>query len=80
MAIFRLFGCAFCASIVLSSILTKAVRDLANRLGLATGPSSARHIHLTPVPRLGGAAIFLTFLTVFFGSLLLPMMGHSRRA
>ncbi len=42
--------------------LTKLVRDVAVRCGLAVGPSSSRHIHQRPIPRLGGVAIFLTFL------------------
>jgi UDP-GlcNAc:undecaprenyl-phosphate GlcNAc-1-phosphate transferase len=31
-------------------------------MGLASPPSSARHVHSIPIPRLGGVAIFLTFL------------------
>ena len=38
------------------------VRELALRFGLTNGPMSARHIHKAPIPRLGGLAIFLTFL------------------
>jgi UDP-GlcNAc:undecaprenyl-phosphate GlcNAc-1-phosphate transferase len=51
---------------VVSALLTKLVRDFANRFGLASGPSSARHIHAAPIPRLGGIAIFLTFLFICF--------------
>lgn len=57
-------------SLVLCSILTWAVRDLANHLGLASGPVSSRHIHAKPTPRFGGVAIFLTFLAVYAGYVL----------
>ncbi len=49
-------------SALVAVCLTKAVRDYAAKFGLAVGPSSARHIHKSPIPRLGGVAIFLTFL------------------
>jgi UDP-GlcNAc:undecaprenyl-phosphate/decaprenyl-phosphate GlcNAc-1-phosphate transferase len=51
-------------SAVLAAGLTKVVRDRANQLGLAFGPSSERHVHLEPTPRLGGVAIFFTFLII----------------
>lgn len=53
-------------TVIVSALLTKLVRDFANRFGLASGPSSARHIHAVPIPRLGGIAIFLTFLFICF--------------
>lgn len=51
-------------SAALAAGLTKFVRDGANQMGLASPPSSARHVHSTPIPRLGGVAIFFTFLTI----------------
>jgi UDP-GlcNAc:undecaprenyl-phosphate GlcNAc-1-phosphate transferase len=51
-------------SAAIASGLTKVVRDGANRMGLAFGPSSDRHIHEVPIPRLGGVAIFFTFLII----------------
>ncbi len=51
-------------STVLATGLTKLVRDCANRMGLAFAPSSARHVHSVPIPRLGGVAIFFTFLVI----------------
>src|SRR5262249_48310298 len=55
----------YCATLigsaVLATCLTWAVRGIANRFGLTVGPTSARHIHARPIPRLGGMAIFLTF-------------------
>jgi len=48
------FGCAV--------TLTWAVRELAIRYGWTSAPSSSRHIHKRPIPRLGGIAIFCVFL------------------
>lgn len=50
------------ASVGVSAVLTKVVRDLANRYGWAQGPVRGRHIHARPIPRLGGVAVFLTFV------------------
>jgi UDP-GlcNAc:undecaprenyl-phosphate/decaprenyl-phosphate GlcNAc-1-phosphate transferase len=51
-------------SAAMAAGLTKVVRDRANQMGLASAPSSARHIHAVPIPRLGGIAIFFTFLVI----------------
>lgn len=51
-------------SAVLAAGLTKLVRDRAHQMGLAFAPSSARHVHSVPIPRLGGVAIFFTFLII----------------
>src|ERR1700686_431144 len=48
----------------IAAIMTKAVRDLANKFGLAFAPDSSRHIHAVPIPRLGGVAIFFTVLII----------------
>lgn len=49
-------------SAAIAAGLTKVVRDHANKNGLAFAPDSGRHIHAVPIPRLGGVAIFFTFL------------------
>jgi len=46
---------------VCSALLTWAVRNLANHNGLVFVANSDRHIHVHPIPRLGGIAIFITF-------------------
>lgn len=51
-------------SIGVSVVLTKVVRNIANRYGWARGPIRGRHIHSIPIPRLGGVAVFLTFIGV----------------
>jgi UDP-GlcNAc:undecaprenyl-phosphate/decaprenyl-phosphate GlcNAc-1-phosphate transferase len=56
-------GC-FITSLFLSFVLTRVVRNIAvNRQWVAV-PSSDRHIHNAPVPRLGGIAIYLSFASV----------------
>lgn len=52
----------FAASLLLSFILTRYVRNLANARGWLAAPALERHLHQTPLPRLGGVAIFLSFL------------------
>ena len=54
-----------CVGVMTSTLLTWLVRRAANHYGLALGPSSNRHLHTTPIPRLGGIAIFATFLLLY---------------
>src|SRR5581483_7601521 len=53
-----------------SATITPLLRRLCERLGLVAGPRSDRHVHQTPIPRLGGVGIFLSVL-VALSSLLL---------
>ncbi|MFZ0416774.1 MAG: MraY family glycosyltransferase [Candidatus Sulfotelmatobacter sp.] len=54
------FGIFF-LSLLFSFVLTRYVRDVASRRGWVTVPSQERHLHSTPLPRLGGVAIFISF-------------------
>ncbi|MFZ0687108.1 MAG: MraY family glycosyltransferase [Terriglobales bacterium] len=47
----------FVVSLVVSAVMARLVRDIANARGWAAAPNSSRHMHLKPVPRLGGIAI-----------------------
>jgi UDP-GlcNAc:undecaprenyl-phosphate GlcNAc-1-phosphate transferase len=60
MAVFLKFIFIALGSLAVSALLTKAVRDLARRFGLAAGPKFSHHTHRAAVPRLGGVAIFVT--------------------
>ena len=62
MAIFLKFFSIALLSSAVSGLLTKGVRDLARRFGLAAGPKFSHHTHRAAVPRLGGVAIFVTCL------------------
>ncbi len=46
---------------MVSFIATRQVRDVAMRKGWVSLPQEGRHVHNTPLPRLGGVAIFLAF-------------------
>jgi UDP-GlcNAc:undecaprenyl-phosphate GlcNAc-1-phosphate transferase len=52
----------FLASGLLSLVLTREVRNFAIRRGWVDRPSTGRHIHRRPVPRVGGLAIFIAFV------------------
>ena len=57
---FLFFG-IFAFSLALSFVATREVRDRATRRGWVYLPQPGRHVHETPLPRLGGVAIFITF-------------------
>lgn len=54
----------FLCSALLSFLLTRVVRNLANSRGWVSLPPSSRHIHNGLIPRLGGVAIFIAFTIV----------------
>jgi len=64
----------FAAALFLSFILTKIVRDTANRKGWVVAPSHARHLHSQALPRLGGIAIVASFLIATGFALLLSRL------
>lgn len=55
---------AFFAAGILSFILTPPVKRLAHRIGAIDVPKDGRRMHTTPIPRLGGLAIYLSFVVV----------------
>jgi len=73
-----LFFGLFAFSLALSFVATREVRDLAARRGWVFVPRAGRHIHQSPLPRLGGVAIFLAFsvsMSVWLGlSLIFPRL------
>jgi UDP-GlcNAc:undecaprenyl-phosphate/decaprenyl-phosphate GlcNAc-1-phosphate transferase len=52
----------FAASVLVSFVLTRYIRDFATAHGWVAGPGLERHLHKRPLPRMGGVAIFLAFL------------------
>lgn len=56
-----LFFGLFAFALAISLVVTREVRDLANRKGWVFSPKDTRHVHQSPLPRLGGVAIFLAF-------------------
>ena len=55
---------SFIASVVLSFIVTRYVRNKAVSRGWLMGAASVHHIHKSPVPRLGGIAIYFSVIAV----------------
>jgi UDP-GlcNAc:undecaprenyl-phosphate GlcNAc-1-phosphate transferase len=56
-----LFFGLFAFSLALSFVATREVRDLATRRGWVFAAREGRHVHQSPLPRVGGVAIFLAF-------------------
>ena len=48
-------------SLLSAFVLTRYVRDFATAHGWVAFPTQERHLHSSPLPRLGGVAIFLSF-------------------
>ena len=70
---------------VSSFILTRYVRNSAVARGWVSAPGNERHLHCTPLPRLGGVAIFLAFfialtlaLMVCYVSALIHIGAHMK--
>lgn len=57
-----LFLGTFAGSLLLSFVFTKLVRDAAVERGWVAAPAQERHLHVKPLPRLGGVAIVVAFL------------------
>ena len=51
----------FVLSLLFAFVLTRYVRDFATAHGWVAVPNQERHLHSSPLPRLGGVAIFLSF-------------------
>ena len=58
-----LYAILLVGSVVLSALLTAWVRSTAVAYGLNATPVHGRHTHTKPLPRLGGIAICVTFMT-----------------
>ncbi len=56
-----IFLAIFFLSLLLAFVLTRYVRNFATAHGWVAAPTQERHLHGTPLPRLGGVAIFVSF-------------------
>src|SRR5580698_1752797 len=61
-----LYAILLVGSVVMSALLTAWVRSTAVAYGLKATPVYGRHTHTKPLPRLGGIAICVTFMTAAF--------------
>jgi len=71
---FTYFG-YFVAALLLSVILTLAVRKIAIALRIFDIPDDQRKTHKTPVPLLGGIAVYVSFWLVVLYLLMHPIYG-----
>jgi UDP-GlcNAc:undecaprenyl-phosphate/decaprenyl-phosphate GlcNAc-1-phosphate transferase len=62
----------FVTTALLSLLLTRWVRKVATARGWVKAPELDRHVHTRPVPRLGGVAIFASFMAVSAAVLVVP--------
>jgi len=65
---------AFLVCLCLSIVATWHVRNFANARGWTDAPKTERHVHSIPVPRLGGVAIYFSFMTVVLSAMVLPRL------
>src|SRR5512135_1649627 len=66
----------FLAAAIAATFLTWTVRNKAIANGWVAKPASARHLHQTGIPRLGGVAILLTVLAVAGGAVAVSRFFH----
>jgi len=64
------YALIFFSSLILSLMLTPYVRAVAHARGWLEPPRLGRHVHIIPVPRIGGVAIYVSFNLVVLGALL----------
>jgi UDP-GlcNAc:undecaprenyl-phosphate GlcNAc-1-phosphate transferase len=72
-----LYLAVFVASAALSALLTPWVRRVAVGRGLVAPPASSRHLHTTPLPRLGGVAVCLAFLIAIAALVPISRLTHA---
>lgn len=69
---------AFLVCMCLSMAGTWYVRNLANARGWIHEPKLDRHVHTMPVPRLGGVAIYVSFMSVAILGMVVPgLLGRA---
>ena len=68
---------ALVAAVIVSFLATPLVKSLAYKVGAIDVPKDERRMHKTPIPRLGGLAIFIAFLfsVVLFADIGRQMQG-----
>lgn len=64
----RVFAFAFLISLVISYLITPLFEKLGFKFGAVDVPDEKRKIHLRPVPRIGGVAIYIATLVTLIAS------------
>jgi len=77
MPLYVKIGLAVAAALIVSFAATPAVKLFAKRVGAIDDPKDDRRVHKTPIPRLGGLAIFIGFLlsVLLFAEITRQIMG-----
>lgn len=70
----------FLTSALLSLVFTRWVRNFATERGWLHSPLSDRHVHARAIPRLGGVAIYATFMVVVGSAFLVSLWTGSASA
>ena len=65
----------FVAAALISFLLTRSIRNIANSRGWVYAPSSSRHILKDLIPRLGGIAIFISFAVIGVTLIAIPSVA-----
>jgi UDP-GlcNAc:undecaprenyl-phosphate GlcNAc-1-phosphate transferase len=76
---YLIFGLGF-AAFLFSLVLTPLVRDCFRKLGIVDHPDGIRKRHASPIPRVGGIAIALSYMLAFAFVFLLPFSYNSEVA
>jgi UDP-GlcNAc:undecaprenyl-phosphate/decaprenyl-phosphate GlcNAc-1-phosphate transferase len=71
-----LYAILLVGSVVMSALLTVWVRSTAVAYGLKATPVHGRHTHTKPLPRLGGIAICVTFMTAALAYVPIARLMH----
>ncbi len=69
------YGGIFLCALALAAALTPLARWLSHRLGMLDEPTGDRKIHSTPMPLLGGVAVFLAFVGTIGIAAILAWVG-----
>lgn len=72
------YAIAFLCALASSSLLTWYTRRKATQLGYVSVPSTPRDVHASPIPRLGGVAIFVSIVVLLFACSWLDFLPFDR--
>src|SRR5436190_7797101 len=64
-----------CSSFLLSLLLTPVCRNIFRSMGLVDAPDTYRKAHSSPIPRLGGIPIALSYVIACIFLMLTPLRG-----
>lgn len=70
-----LYLLTFALAIAVAASVTPLILRLAQHIGALHGPAEDRHVHVAPMPRIGGIAVFLGFIVALFAVLGLALVS-----